>query len=93
MGSAGKIAMEEEKGTCEMLIELYPLIEVGRKRVPIVPLSPSSSLRCEETVSVVSYTSCTLSLKAHVHPETPPPSGQSLKYSPVHIEARGHLFS
>lgn len=30
MGSAGKIAMEEEKGTCEMLIELHPLIEVEK---------------------------------------------------------------
>lgn len=59
MGSAGKVAMEEEKGTCEMLIELHPLIEVGKKRVPIVPLSRSSSgVRCEETVCLVSNTSC-----------------------------------
>lgn len=32
MGSAGKIATEEEKGTCEMLIELHPLIEVEGKK-------------------------------------------------------------
>lgn len=31
MGSAGKVAMEEEKGTCEMLIELHPLIEVEKE--------------------------------------------------------------
>lgn len=30
MGSAGKVAIEEENGTCEMLIELHPLIEVER---------------------------------------------------------------
>lgn len=30
-GSAGNVAMEEEKGTCEMLIELHPLIEVRKE--------------------------------------------------------------
>ena len=40
MGSAGKVAMEEEKGTCEMLIELHPLIEVGGKRSTYRPIEP-----------------------------------------------------
>jgi len=31
MGSAGKVAIEEQNGTCEMLIELHPLIEVGKE--------------------------------------------------------------
>lgn len=40
--------MEEEEGSCEMLIELHPLIEVGGG-VPIVPLNRSSSgVRREE---------------------------------------------
>ncbi|GLD62398.1 proline-rich membrane anchor 1 isoform X1 [Lates japonicus] len=41
MGLGGKVAIEEEKGSCGMLIELHPLIEV--ERVPIVPLSRSSA--------------------------------------------------
>lgn len=57
MGSAGKVAMEEERGTCEMLIELHPLIEVG-KGVPIIPLKGySSGVRCDETVCLLTNTS------------------------------------
>lgn len=43
--SAGKIATEEEKGTCEMLIELHPLIEVEKKSTYISPLRPGG--QCE----------------------------------------------
>lgn len=31
-GSAGKVALGEENGTCEMLIELHPFIELGKYR-------------------------------------------------------------
>lgn len=45
MGSAGKIATEEEKGTCEMLIELHPPIEVGKKEH--LYLSAEARQQCE----------------------------------------------
>lgn len=35
MSSAGKSAIDEEKGTCEMLIELHPLIEVEQEYLSI----------------------------------------------------------
>lgn len=35
MSSAGKSAMDEERGTCEMLIELHPLIEVEQEYLSI----------------------------------------------------------
>lgn len=85
MGSAGKIAMEEERGTCEMLIELHPLIEM-EKRVPIVPLSPGSHVRCEETVSLLSNTSHLCTVR---HSST---GTISEKNSIASIKATVHLF-
>lgn len=53
----GRLQWRRKRGTCEMLIELHPLIEES-KGVPIVPLKHcSSGVRCEDTVCLLSNTS------------------------------------
>lgn len=55
MSSAGKIAIEEEKKTCEMLIELHPLIEVEQEHLSIQP--HTAAVRDVKKL-LVSNTSC-----------------------------------
>lgn len=50
MSSAGKSAIDEEKGTCEMLIELHPLIEVEQEYLSKVPV-PAAQRHVRELLS------------------------------------------
>lgn len=71
MSSAGKSAIDEEKGTCEMLIELHPLIEVEQEYLSKVPV-PAASETCEGAVVLVKkkHLRCVRYEALH-HPDNP----------------------
>ncbi|CAB1457996.1 unnamed protein product [Pleuronectes platessa] len=80
-GSAGKVAMEaeeEEEGSCEMLIELHPLIEVrGYKKIESTyPPIEAQQQQWSETWRKLFVWGATLVLKEYtVHRGFPPAPG------------------